>query len=311
MNLAGRKVVVTGAAGFIGSHLVRELSARGAEVTGIDNERSGSWARVPSDLCRAVHADFALCDPMELAEVLKGAEILFHLAAEKYNSSKSSPQRVIDVNISGTQRLVEAALVAGVRQTVFTSSLYAYGSMGPNCMIESDVLRPITTYGMSKVAGEDILRTFRFRHGFASAVARLFFVYGPGQFAEGGYKSVIVSNFERLMGSENPVVFGDGRQELDYVYVADVVRALIMLADPSADGVTVNIASGHGHSINAITDAMLRVSGEKCLPVFGEADWTHGSRRVGDRDLAAASLSWEPEVDLITGLCAVWDARTL
>ncbi len=305
--LERQKVVVTGAAGFIGSHLVRRLAACGATVTGIDNERSGLWSRVPVDLCRAVHADFAHCSDAELAEALAGADVLFHLAAEKYNSSKSSPQKVIDVNISGTQRLFEAALAAGVRQTVFTSSLYAYGSLGPEDMKESDVLRPITTYGMSKVAGEDILRSLRFRYGFSSAVARLFFVYGPGQFAEGGYKSVIVSNFERLARGGSPIVFGDGRQELDYVYVDDVVRALIMLADPDTDGTTVNIGSGRGYSINEVTEAMLLVAGAQVRPEFGDPDWTHGSRRVGSRDLAEQSLAWVPDIDFETGLRAVWD----
>ena len=307
MNLTGRRVAVTGAAGFIGAHLVRDLVARGASVVGIDSERSGDWDRLPAGLCERVHADFAACAPADLAAALCGVDVVFHLAAEKYNSSKSTPQRVIDVNISGTQRLLEMGMEAGVEHVVFTSSLYAYGSLGPETMAEADPLRPITTYGMSKVAGEDILRTFRFRHGLRSSVARLFFVYGPGQFAEGGYKSVIVSNFERLRRGEPPVVYGDGRQELDYVYVDDVVRALVALADPGTDGTTVNIGSGRGRSITEVTEAMLRVSGADLVPVRGEPDWTHGSRRVGDCRLAAEVIEWSADTEFEAGLRSVWE----
>ena len=149
------RALVTGAAGFIGCHLVDALDARGWSVVGIDNERSGDWSRVSSS-CERVVRDLADLGTDDLADLCAGADVVFHLAAEKYNSPGSSAQRIIDVNIAATQRLCEAAGRSRAGKVVFTSSLYAYGSIGPDAMRESDVPRPTTMYGVSKVAGEGL-----------------------------------------------------------------------------------------------------------------------------------------------------------
>jgi len=274
-------------------------------VVGIDNERSGDWSRVgPS--CERVHRDLVDMDLDELTSVLSGCEVLFHLAAEKYNSSKSTPQKVYDVNVSATRRLFEAAARAGVRRVVFTSSLYAYGSMGPAPMKEVDLPLPRTDYGVSKVAGEHLLRVIEREHGLSWAVARLFFVYGPRQFAEGGYKSVIVTNFERLRRGEAPTIFGDGEQVLDYVYVDDVVDALVRLSEEDRHGLLCNVGTGTGVTINSLTKSMLSVAGLERDPVQCPPDWTAGSARVGDVSRAKESLGWVAPTSLEDGLARVW-----
>ena len=148
-----QRALITGAAGFIGCHLVEALHHAGVEVIGIDNERSGDWKRVQVP-CTRVDADLAECSTADLEQLCANVDVVFHLAAEKYNSSKVSPQQIIDVNISATRRLFDAAGRTGRAKVVFTSSLYAYGSLGPETMQEADVPAPTTTYGMSKVAGE-------------------------------------------------------------------------------------------------------------------------------------------------------------
>jgi len=297
-------VVVTGAAGFIGSYLTTRLLADGHDVIGIDNERSGDWSRVPDD-CRRVERDLAAMTTNEFAEHLDGVELCFHLAAEKYNSSKTTPQRVIDVNIGATQRLVDAAGRTGTK-VVFTSSLYAYGSMGPGPMAETDLPRPTTTYGMSKVAGEHLLRVGQRDADLRWSVARLFFVYGPRQYAEGGYRSVILSNFERIRAGEVPVIFGDGQQALDYLFIDDVVDALVRLAAPECDGVIANVGSGVPTTIVALTDEMLAVAGSTSEPSFGPPDWTAGSARFGDVRHAAETFGWTVTTPLSEGLKRVW-----
>ena len=161
-----KHALVTGAAGFIGSHLVSALHETGCAVTGIDDERSGDWHRVEAP-CTQVHRDLAGLAPDELADLCRGVDVVFHLAAEKHNSAKATPQKIIDVNISATHRLFEAAARARQPKVVFTSSLYAYGSMGPAPMRESDLPTPTTMYGMSKLAGEHMLRVAHDDHRLA------------------------------------------------------------------------------------------------------------------------------------------------
>jgi UDP-glucose 4-epimerase len=242
----------------------------------------------------------------EFDDLLQDADVCFHLAAEKHNSARDAPQRVIDVNISATRRLFEAAVRTRVRKIVFTSSLYAYGSLGPEPMRESDVPLPTTVYGVSKLAGEHLLRASAATSSLAWSVARLFFVYGPHQYADGGYKSVIVSNFERLRRGVRPVVLGDGKQALDYVYVDDVVDALVALADPAHDGLVCNIGSGQAVSVADLTDAMVAVAGRDVEPIWGPPDWTAGSRRVADVDVARDAVGWAARTTLHDGLSRVW-----
>jgi UDP-glucose 4-epimerase len=301
-----RQALVTGAAGFIGCHLVEALHAAGCDVTGVDDERSGDWSRIQAP-CTKVSRDFADLDPAELADLCSGADVVFHLAAEKHNSAKATPQKIVDVNISATRRLFEAAARARRPKVVFTSSLYAYGSMGPDVMRETDVPAPKTMYGISKLAGEHLLRIAHDDHPLAWSVARLFFVYGPRQYADGGYKSVIVSNFERLARGEAPAVFGDGEQSLDYVYIDDAVGALVALAAPEHDGKTLNISSGHGTSVNALITAMLAASGSDFSPVQCPPDWTAGSSRVGDPTAAARELGWKADTPIEVGLRQCWE----
>jgi UDP-glucose 4-epimerase len=301
-----RRALVTGAAGFIGCHLVETLHDGGCDVTGIDDERSGDWARLQAP-CTQVRRDIADLTPVELTELCADADVVFHLAAEKYNSAKATPQKIIDVNISATRRLFAAAAHAHRPKVVFTSSLYAYGAMGPEPMRETDLPAPTTIYGISKVAGEHLLRVRHDEYRLPWSVARLFFVYGPRQFAEGGYKSVIVSNFERLARGEAPTVFGDGEQALDYVYIDDVVAALVALAAPEHDGKTLNISSGHGTTVNGLTAAMLSVSASRLEPQMCPPDWTAGSRRVGDPTAAATELGWKADTPIEVGLQRYWE----
>jgi UDP-glucose 4-epimerase len=190
-----KRIVVTGAAGFIGGHLCRRVKQTlGADIVAVDSLRSGDWMRTPSGLVQ-LQRDIAEIDFTEWLNILKGVDVLFHLAAEKYNSSKSSPEQLLRTNVLATERLFRAAASSNVKRVVFTSSLYAYGSMGPRKMLETDLPRPRTLYGASKIMGEHLLHAIGKEAGLSWNVARLFFIYGSGQFAEGGKKTVIVKKF--------------------------------------------------------------------------------------------------------------------
>lgn len=300
-----RTALVTGAAGFIGSRLAERLHADGWRVRGADNERSGDWTRSETAIERK-HVDLGTVTAAELAELCEGVDVVFHLAAEKYNSSRTTPDMVIAVNIAGTRRLLEAAVLSGVEKAVFTSSLYVYGISSREQRHEHEQATPTTVYGMSKVAGELLLEVAAHESGLRWSVARPFFIYGPGQHVEGGYKSVIMSNFERILRGEAPVVLGDGEQALDYVYVDDCVDHLLRLVPGQHDGGTFNIASGQAPTVNELTQTMLRIAGSELDPVHGPADWTSGTVRVGSPDRSRSELGWSAQTSLDEGLSQVW-----
>jgi UDP-glucose 4-epimerase len=299
--------LVTGAAGFIGSHLVERLVGDGWSVRGLDDGRTGDWDRVKVPVDR-LDSSLEMMSSDDLRVACGGVSLLFHLAAEKHNTPGVTADRTVAVNIAATARLFDAAGAEGVAKIVFASSLYAYGSLGPRVMSESDIPAPQTVYGVSKLAGEHLLRVAERNHGVEWSVARLFFVYGPHQLAQGGYPSVIVRNFGRVRRGEPPVVNGDGAQALDYVYIDDCVDGLVALAHSEHHGLIVNLASGRPTTIIDLTMAMLDASRSSLEPVQGPADWTAGTVRFGSTERASALLGWSASTSLDLGLRRVWES---
>jgi len=300
MNL--RNVLVTGAAGFIGGHLCHELMRLNfGEIIGVDCLRSGTWDRTP-DSVRRVEREISSISLDEWIELLSEVDVLFHLAAEKHNPSISTPQRLISTNVSATETVIRAAAIANVGRVVFTSSLYAYGSMGPDSMSEADVPRPTTLYGASKLMGEHILASVDLELGLSWNCARLFFIYGPHQFAEGGYKSVIVSNFQRIISGKKPIIRGDGLQSLDYVFIDDCIDALVTLATADSDRNVINVATGSPTSLWDLTTMMLRIADSPLQPTFAPHDWTFGSSRFGSTVAAKSLFGWESKTSIYQGL---------
>jgi UDP-glucose 4-epimerase len=298
------KILVTGGAGFVGRHLVSDLLESGNEVHVVDSGETGRPELLPSSVS-LTDVDISNLTDKDWKEILTGVDFVYHLAARKYNTPGVTAEQLIAANATATYRLAEAASNANVKKFVYSSTLYAYGSMGPKVMVETDVPSPKTVYGASKLFGEHSLQNKDFKLPLNWSVARFFFVYGPGQFSEGGYKSVIVSNFERIAKGDNPVIHGSGEQVLDYIYVGDVVRALKKMADSPLND-TFNLGSGNHYSINEVTKLMLDVSKTSLEPIHSEPDWTEGTSRVGDNRKARELLSWEPLVSLEEGLNLTW-----
>jgi UDP-glucose 4-epimerase len=304
--LPGRTCVVTGGCGFIGGHLVRGLLQAGAaRVVVLDGLPSGDPAGV-GGLPNVLLVRHVLgTDPADALErVLAGADYVFHLAALKHRTAAGAPRALLAGNVIGTWELLSAAARAGVRKVVFASSLFAHGGRQAPAQKEDDPPRPDTAYGVSKLAGEHLLRAA----GLPHVALRYFFVYGPGQHAGQGYPSVIVRNFRRLRAGERPTVYGDGRQALDYVYVDDVVEATLnALEAPLSEGI-VNVGSGRPTAVDDLVSRMVAVSGIALPKEYLSADETAGTWRVASIARAAEALGWRPRTSLDDGLARTWTA---
>ena len=300
------KIAISGGAGFIGAALANELHARGQqEIKLFDNLSTGDWSRLEGQF-EKVQIDIAKTSKGELADLLAGIEVLFHLSAVKLHNEKNCFEDVIMHNVLGTQNLMEAAGLAGVKKVIFTSSLYAYGMVKTETFTEDLVPLPTTIYGASKLFGESLVSIASQKYGFDYSIARLFFIYGEKQYSQGGYKSVIVNNFERLKSGESAVINGDGGQVLDYLHVSDCVSALISLSVNTTNDVY-NISSGVPLSIKQLTDQMLRVTGKSTLR-YAEPDWTQGTRRVGSNRKIQNLTGWIPKISLNDGLARTWES---
>jgi UDP-glucose 4-epimerase len=309
-SIAGEAFVVTGGCGFIGARVVSTLLQRGAaRVVAIDHMKSGEATRLPADSrIEVVNATLGDSSVQEIEAVLRGTRGVFHLAAEKHKPSLGSPRDLVLTNVLGTRDVIEASRRAGVSKVVFSSSLYAYGRMSGPPMVETESPAPRTLYGVTKLAGENLVLAAHHEGSLAGVVLRYFFAYGEAQHAGAGYKSVIVSNFERILRGEAPVVVGDGEQSLDYTYVGEIAEATVRAMERDVAGEVLNIGSGVATSVNELTRRMIRVAGVETAPMAARPDSTHGSVRVADTRLARAKLQFAPSVTLDEGLRRTWDA---
>ena len=302
-DLVGKRILITGGAGFIGSALANKLAVKN-QVFAIDNLSSGNWSRC-SELVQKVEIDLFTESFEKLSEHFVDIDYVFHLAAVKLNSPKVSPSEIFLINVETSRKVFQAAMKNKVKKVLFTSSLYAYGNNGPEIMEENQLPVARSHYGISKLTGENLLEVEAKNSGVPFVIARLFFVYGPRQFSEGGYKSVIMKNFE-LKGRRLPAeIYGSGNQALDYVFIDDCINALIELMVISFQG-TVNISTGIATTISSVINNINSLFDDESK-VFLPADWTDGTVRVGSPVKLNEILGWQPSTSLDRGLKVIWE----
>jgi UDP-glucose 4-epimerase len=293
------RAIVTGGAGFIGSHVAEALAARGDEVHVLDNLSSGKPENVPAG-AQLHEADIR--DPGSVFGAVR-PELVFHLAAQASVSvSVAQPGLDADVNVLGTVAVLEAARAHGA-QVVFSSTGGAIYGECESPATEQWERRPLSPYGTSKLAGEEYLGSWNRLHGTHHVALRYGNVYGPRQDPHG--EAGVVAIFLRAVADgRRPTIFGDGSQERDYVYVGDVARAT--LAATTLDGGVLNIATGEPISVLQLVDAMRRATGREIDPELGPERLGDLQRSVLDPGLAGRELGWQPEVSLEDGLRAAW-----
>ncbi|MGP0037407.1 MAG: GDP-mannose 4,6-dehydratase [Solirubrobacteraceae bacterium] len=299
--------LVTGGAGFIGSHVVDALVRRGDRVTVVDNLSSGRRENLAGVLERdaALHvADVR--DAGSLAEIFAVArpELVFHLAAQvDVRYSVEHPVKDAQSNVLGTIEVLEAARSAGARRMVNTSTgggLYGDASVVPTP--EDYPIRPLAPYGQSKYAAEGYCELYTRLHGLSTASLRYGNVYGPRQDVH-GEAGVVAIFCGALLDGRRPTVFGDGRQTRDWVYVSDIVRANLLAAESALTG-PVNIAHGRETSVLELLELLNEVSDLTALrgPDFAPERPGEVRRSCLDITRARGELRWEPRVPLREGL---------
>ncbi len=296
------RAIVTGGAGFIGSHVVEALLARGDEVIALDDLSNGKRENVPEG-ARLVVADIR--EPLDKDFDDVRPDVCFHLGAQvDVRVSVDRPAHDADVNVRGTIRVLEAARRHDT-QVVFSSTGGAiYGECdGPAA--EDAERRPLAPYGVSKLAGEEYLAAYNRLYGTRHVSLRFGNVYGPRQdpHGEAGVVAIFVG---KLKAGEPPKIFGDGRQTRDYVYAGDVARAT--LAAAGQDGGVFNVGTGEETSVLDLYELCRRVAGseleaEPAPPRLGELQ-----RSVLDVSLAQRELGWQAEVSLEEGLRRTWES---
>jgi UDP-glucose 4-epimerase len=293
------RAIVTGGAGFIGSHVAEALVARGDEVHVLDDLSSGKPENVPEG---AELHEGDIRDPGAIFDAVR-PELVFHLAAQASVSvSVAKPTLDADINVLGTVAVLEAAR-AHDAQLVFSSTGGAiYGECAEPATEEWE-RRPLSPYGTSKLSGEEYLAAWNRLHGTRHVALRYGNVYGPRQDPHG--EAGVVAIFLRAVADgRQPTIFGDGSQQRDYVYVGDVARAT--LAATTLDGGVVNVSTGVPTTVLELVDAMRRATGREIDPEHGPERLGDLQRSVLDPGLAARELGWRPEVSLEDGLRAAW-----
>jgi UDP-glucose 4-epimerase len=291
-------VVVTGGAGFVGSHVAELVRDRGHEVTVVDDLSSGKRENVPEG-CRLVEVD--ITDAPAVERAIDGAAFVCHLAAQaSVTVSVKEPDRDLAINVAGTLNVCTAAAAAGAPVVFASTGGALYGDNAPIPTPEGSPTEPLAPYGASKLAGEAYVGTWSRLHDAGNVVLRLGNVYGPRQSFDG--EAGVVAIFSHcLLHGQPPTVYGDGMQTRDYVYVGDVARAFLLAGESRRAG-TYNVGTGIGSSVLELLDSLERAAGvsveRKSEPL------RKGELRASALDSSRIrdELGWEPAVRLDEGL---------
>lgn len=308
------KYLVTGGAGFIGSHIVQTLLEQGASVRVLDNFSTGKRENleVLTRQFGANRLDILEGDIRNVArveEAVRGVEVIFHEAAfVSVPQSMQEPQACFDVNIMGTSLLFDAARRAGVRRAVVASSAAVYGESDALPLVEETPLQPLSPYAVSKRVKEMYAELFTGSFGFEVVALRYFNVYGPRQRPDSMYAAAVPIFARRLLDGKPVTVFGDGGQTRDLINARDVVRAnLIASEHPNAAGKIFNICTGVETRILDLLDVMYELIPNVPQPEFAAPRAGDIYRSVGSPQKAVDVMGFRAEVSLVDGLKAVID----
>jgi UDP-glucose 4-epimerase len=300
------KAIVTGGAGFIGSHLVETLISDGAKVHVLDNFISGHLEYVHP---HAVIHNNDICS-IEAKQIIlrEKPDVVFHLAAQAdVGRSIQEPKYDANVNINGTINILEACREASVKKIIFPSTSGVYGSLQKDLISEEDLAIPISYYGLSKLTAESYIRLFHQLYGLSYTILRYGNVYGPRQTAK-GEGGVVAVFLERIKKGMPLSIHGDGEQTRDFIYVKDVVQANIASID-QGDQETFHVSTALKTSINQLSKMLIQIHGSELDTIYTCARTGDIKHSCLDNKKAHQLLSWNPKIDIFQGLIQTYSFK--
>jgi len=295
------RILITGGAGFIGTALANKLVQLGHHVRVIDDLSAGDSIRLDP---RVVFTRGDVRDVPRLWTLLQGVDCVYHLAAKvSVPESVLYPKEYNEVNVGGTVSLMVAIRDVGVKRVILASSGAVYGEQKEQPVREEQRPNPQSPYAVSKLASEYYVNTLGALYGIETVILRIFNAYGPGQFLPVSHPPVIPQFMKRAVEGGSLVIFGDGNQTRDFVYIDDVVDALIAAATArNVNRAVINVGSGEETSIKQLAHKVAEVTGRQVQVIHNEAESGGVSRLVADLTRAAKLLGYKPKVKLKEGL---------
>lgn len=312
MKLDNTRIAVIGGAGLIGSHIVDQLlNEPVSEIIVIDNFIRGTRGNLASATRdrRVRIVEGSITDRDALRRELAGVDGVFLLASLWLGECVAEPRSAWEVCVMGTWNVIEACLERKVRRVVYSSSASVYGNALAVPMTEEHPFNNLTTYGATKIACEQMFRAIHAQHGLPYVANRYMNVYGPRMDHKGTYVSVIVKVLDRIAAGERPIIFGDGSQVYDFIYVADVARANILGMKADCSDEAFNIGGGVGTSINTLVEMLLELTGSDLKPEYRPETQSFVTKRIGSVEKAARLLGFTATTELRDGLQRVVDWR--
>ncbi|MBN2421477.1 SDR family NAD(P)-dependent oxidoreductase [Candidatus Woesearchaeota archaeon] len=275
------KILITGGAGFIGSHLVRELAKEGHDIVVLDNLFRSKIDSI-KELIDAGEVKFIeedIRNEEAVDKAMDGVDYVFHMAAVCINYSIKNPKESTEINLNGSDNVFRCALKHNVKRVIFSSSASVYGDPKVLPMKEDGPISPVTPYCIAKLAGEHLLK-FYGRSGLKYNILRYFNVYGLGQTADAYYTSVIINFIKKILKKEAPIIDGEGKQSMDFVNVKDVVQANILAMKTDIDGETFNVGTGISTTIADLAAVLIKSLGVNVTPQFNKREVIVHERRA-------------------------------
>lgn len=293
--------LITGAAGFLGSALANQLARDGHQVRGLDDLSTGDPQALSKDI-HFIRGDVS--DRPKLWTLLQDVDVVYHLAARVFvQESVLYPRDYNAVNVGGTVALMEAIRDVGVKRVVLASSGAVYGDLGDSTLAETDRPHPRSPYAVSKLAAEHYVHTIGALWGIETISLRIFNAYGAGQHLPPSHPPVVPHYLRQALRGGTLVVHGNGQQTRDYVYVDDVIRAMVAAATaPEINGLVINVGSGVETSINELIRIVMHVTNSNANVIYNATTASGVSRMRADMRLAHEKLRFSPAVKLEEGL---------
>lgn len=298
--------LVTGGAGFIGSHLVRRLLEDEVKVTVVDDLSEGKWENLPTHKNLTKYKVSIL---ENMAPYITGKDVIFHLAAiPRLQRSVAEPWQTHRVNVEGTLNLLLEAKKQKVRKFIFSSSSSVYGNKNKTPFYENMNPDPLVPYSLQKVIAESYCRMFSRLWDLETVCLRYFSVYGPRMNPNNPYALLIPKFIKLISQNKSPTIYGDGRHSRDFTFVSDVVEANILAAKSNLSGEIINIGAGNGVSVNKVVRSLNKLLGKKIKPIYGPSV-LEPIATLASNAKAKKLLGWKPKVKFEDGLKIIINER--